>query len=94
MADVVKEFPRKTRTKKYPLKTWFNGDIHRLVQGEDFTIKDTSMKTTLYNAASKDFKVKVKVQWELEGPNEDILVAYVQATGPKTAKPAKRKARK
>lgn len=90
MADVVKEFPRKTRGTKYPLKTWFDGKIHRLVQGNDFTIKDTSLKTTLYNAASAS-ALKVKIQWEVE---DGKTVAYVQAVGPKAPAKAKAKRRK
>ncbi len=86
--EVVEAFPVKTRAKKYPLETWFDGKIHRLVRGRDFDIKADSMKTTLYNSASQDFGLKVKIQWETE---QGQTVAYVQTLGPKTERPAKRK---
>jgi hypothetical protein len=86
--EVVEAFPAKTRAKKYPLETWFDGKIHRLVRGRDFDIKADSMKTTLYNAASQDFGLKVKIQWETE---QGQTVAYVQTLGPKTERPVKRK---
>jgi hypothetical protein len=86
--EVVEAFPAKTRAKKYPLETWFDGKIHRLVRGRDFDIKADSMKTTLYNAASQDFGLKVKIQWEVE---QGQTVAYVQTLGPKTERPQRRK---
>lgn len=87
-AETVSAFPRKTRSKKYPLETWFNGDIHRLVKGVHFHIKESSMRTTLYNAASAA-NFDVKVQWEIE---DGEIVAYVGPKPPKEA-PATTKAK-
>lgn len=91
MAEVVSEFPRKTRAKKYPeLPTWLDGRIHRLVRGTDFDIEADSFKTLLYTKGPKEFGVKVKIQWEVE---KGQTVAYVQAVGPAQPRKSKPKAK-
>lgn len=37
----------------YDIKTWFNGKVWGLVEGEDFTCKPASLRSQLVNAARK-----------------------------------------
>ena len=95
MASVVTAVPKATRETKYDYDTLLNGEIHRLVQGEDFTSTLESFRGALYNkkalinSASPEAQIGVSVKFRTnEGP---ALVAYVQKV-PAKAKPAAKKA--
>jgi len=59
---------------KYPFDEWFDGDVWRLKQFEDYFVASDSMRSALYMAARRR-KLKVKTHV----PIVDDCV-YVQAT--------------
>lgn len=60
MAKTVKEMPD-TR-KSYPWKSWFDGRIWKLTQGEDFMVSMEVMRTQVYSNAQKyDVSVNTSV---------------------------------
>jgi hypothetical protein len=48
MSEILKTFPFKhSRRTIYPYAKWFDGQIHKLVAGKDFTTSPSSMRGTL-----------------------------------------------
>ncbi len=53
MAEILKDdykwnTARRGAPGKYPWKEWMDGQVRKIVQGEDFTCKVVSMQTTLW----------------------------------------------
>jgi hypothetical protein len=62
MATKVDTFDFSNNSSEYDWSTWFDGSIYKIVQGEDFTCKLTSMRSIIHGRASaRDLKVKTSV---------------------------------
>lgn len=91
MSTVVTEIPKATRTGKYDYSSLFNGEIHRLVQGEDFNVSPESVRGALYNRkallnkANPTEQIGLTVQFRTE---DGKSVVYVQKIEPKAKKKA------
>jgi len=59
---------------KYPFDDWFDGDVWRLKQFEDYFVASDSMRSALYTAARRR-KLKVKTHVPVIGD-----CVYVQVT--------------
>lgn len=80
MAHKVAAFPTATRRSKYDVNTWFNGEIWKLIQGEDFTVPVPSFRGSLYNQANKKgFEIETRVLSEDDG----TVALFVQKIGNK-----------
>lgn len=92
MAERIAEFPAATRRSKYDTDTWFNGEIWKLIKGEDFKVPVASFRGSLYNQANKKgFEIRTSVH------NRDgVTSLIVQKTGEKkvTEAPAPKGRRK
>ena len=55
MAEILDnfEFSKRGRGPSYPYDKWFDGQIWKLEEMTDFGCKPTSLRSALYNAASK-----------------------------------------
>lgn len=55
MAEKLSEFPahrRGVRTSQYPWDEWFDGSVWKLTEGEDFTCKPESLRSSATAAAA------------------------------------------
>lgn len=97
MSTVVTEIPKATRTGKYDYKTLFNGEIHRLVQGEDFKVTPESVRGALYNRkalinkANPTEQIGLTVQFREEGGKKVVYVQKLDKKKKATTKKADRK---
>jgi hypothetical protein len=61
MSYTVKEWPgRHLNQERYPWDKWMDGQIHVLVEGEDYTVSEISMRSSIYMRARRA-GVKVRV---------------------------------
>lgn len=77
MAEKIAAFPTATRRSKYNVSEWFDGNIWKLMQGEDFTVPVASFRGSLYNQANKkgfDIRTSVNVK-------DGVTYLIVQKTG-------------
>jgi hypothetical protein len=66
MAQIIEDFtPRGRGLDKYDWDTILNGDIWRLLRDDDYDVKDSTVRTMAYTAASKrGLRVHTKVPHE------------------------------
>lgn len=84
MAHKIAAFPKSTRRSKYDVAKWFDGNIWKLVQGEDFDVPIPSFRGSLYNqAGKKGFEIRTQVS---EHDGAPALV--IQQVGQKDPRPA------
>lgn len=91
MAQIVTAVPKATRETKYDYDTLFDGNLRKLVQGEDFDATLESFRGALYNRKAlinkenPEAQIGVSVKFRTE---DGKLVAYVQKVAAKPAKKA------
>lgn len=96
MAHKIAQFPTASRRSKYDVDTWFDGNIWKLIQGEDFNVPIASFRGSLYNQANKKgFAIRTSVDTK-----DGVTALIVAKTGNKpqaenasAKKPAKAKAK-
>lgn len=83
MAQKVQSFPKATRRSKYDVTTWFNGEVWKLIQGEDFDVPVASFRGSLYNQAKKK---GFEIQTSVDSSNGTTSI-FVQQIGMKESTP-------
>ncbi len=106
MSKVVTEIPKSTREKKYDYESLLDGQIHRLVRGEDFEVAPESVRGALYNHKTEHNKsnpankIGLTVQFRTENGQSVVYVQRIPfkertKAAPKATKaPAKAPAKK
>jgi hypothetical protein len=82
---------------RYPWDEWFDGDIWKLTQGEDFDTSPLMMERIIRTrASSKTQRAKVTLRHlpELDGKPPSIVLQRTDIEGPSARKKAEQKARR
>jgi hypothetical protein len=54
MSYTINEWPgRPPKHESYPWDKWMDGQIHILVEGEDYTVSESSMRSAIHNHARR-----------------------------------------
>ena len=86
MATKLEAFPTKTGT-KYDWDTFFNGDVWKLVEGEDFNVPMQSFRGAL-GAAKKARGLEVKTAKQTEDGKTFLVIQAVGKVEAPVAAPA------
>lgn len=81
MAQKIASFPAATRRSKYDTEQWFDGNIWKLIKGEDFDVPIASFRGSLYTQANKKgFEIRTSVNVK-----DGVTSLIVQKTGEKSS---------
>lgn len=94
MAKRLDEFPTTSeREGKYPWHEWGDGSAWELIEGEDFTIKITSMRQTAAKAAAKRGATIRTATRRVDGGKQALVVQFLLPRGKGTPSTGTRRGR-
>lgn len=79
MASVLEEFPTRKRH-MYPWEDWGDGQVWRLLRGEDFEVEVASFQASAHTQARSEDR-KVRTRRKAEGDREYLIVQFYSENG-------------